>query len=91
MWYDGVYEDCSAFRDMTVTCPDCGWSGLGQETTFGDQGANASIRAYFCPKCTTAEQGLPKIPVIAEWRDGVWLLQFHCAYCDRVHGARGRQ
>lgn len=46
-----VFESYSTFRDATVTCAMCGWSGQGRQMKVGEVHEEARVREYYCPKC----------------------------------------
>jgi hypothetical protein len=46
-----VFQSYSNFRDATVTCAMCGWSGQGRQMKVGEVHEEAQVREYYCPKC----------------------------------------
>ena len=46
-----VFQSYSNFRNATVTCAMCGWSGLGRQMKVGEVHEEARVREYYCPKC----------------------------------------
>ena len=46
-----VFQSYSDFRDATVTCAMCGWSGQGRQMKVGEVHEEARVREYYCPKC----------------------------------------
>jgi len=46
-----VFESYSDFRNATVTCAMCGWSGQGRQMKVGEVHEEARVREYYCPKC----------------------------------------
>ena len=46
-----VFQSYSNFRNATVTCAMCGWSGQGRQMKVGEVHEEARVREYYCPKC----------------------------------------
>jgi len=46
-----VFDSYSKFRNATVTCAMCGWSGQGRQMKVGEVHEEARVREYYCPKC----------------------------------------
>jgi hypothetical protein len=46
-----VFQTYSSFRNSTVTCAMCGWSGQGGQMKTGEIHEEAQVREYYCPKC----------------------------------------
>jgi hypothetical protein len=46
-----VFESYSDFRNATVTCAMCDWSGQGWQMKVGEIHEEARVREYYCPKC----------------------------------------
>ena len=46
-----VFQSYSDFRNATITCAMCGWSGQGRQMKVGEVHEEARVREYYCPKC----------------------------------------
>jgi hypothetical protein len=46
-----VFQSYSNFRNATVTCAMCGWSGQGRQMKVGEVHEEAQVREYYCPSC----------------------------------------
>ncbi|HKD55204.1 MAG TPA: hypothetical protein VKB72_13395 [Steroidobacteraceae bacterium] len=46
-----VFQSYSHFRNATVTCAMCGWSGEGRKMKTGEVHEDAQVREYYCPRC----------------------------------------
>jgi hypothetical protein len=49
----------SEFRNATITCPNCGWSGQGRQTRVGEVFERGQVCEYHCPRC---EEYLAVVP-----------------------------
>ena len=65
-----VFQSYSDFRDATVTCAMCGWSGQGRQMKVGEVHEEAQVREYDCPKCGGGRSGdylaVAPLPLIGE-------------------------
>ena len=52
-----VFQSYSDFRNATVTCAMCGWSGPGRKMKVGEVHEEAQVREYYCPKCGGGRSG----------------------------------
>lgn len=47
-----VFRGYSEFRNATLTCPKCAWSGQGRQTEVGEVFEDGMVSEYHCPKCS---------------------------------------
>jgi predicted RNA-binding Zn-ribbon protein involved in translation (DUF1610 family) len=47
-----VFRGYSEFRNATLTCPKCAWSGQGRQTEVGEVFEDRMVSEYHCPKCS---------------------------------------
>lgn len=46
-----AFHSYSEFRNATVTCPRCGWSGQGRQMKVGEVYEGGQVSEYHCPRC----------------------------------------
>jgi hypothetical protein len=65
-----VFQSYSNFRNATVTCAMCGWSGQGRQMKVSEVHEEAQVREYDCPKCGGGRSGdylaVAPLPLIGE-------------------------
>jgi hypothetical protein len=65
-----VFQSYSTFRNATVTCAMCGWSGEARQMKVGEVHEEARVREYYCPKCGGGRSGdylaVAPLPLIGE-------------------------
>ena len=68
-----VFQSDSEFRNATVTCAMCGWSGQGRQMKVGEVHEEARVREYYCPKCGGGRSddylAVAPLPLIGESRE----------------------
>ena len=68
-----VFQSDSEFRNATVTCAMCGWSGQGRQMKVGEVHEEARVREYYCPKCgggwSDDYLAVAPLPLIGESRE----------------------
>src|SRR6266849_6425046 len=47
-----VFRGYSEFRNATLACPKCAWSGQGRQTEVGEVFEDGMVSEYHCPKCS---------------------------------------
>src|SRR5579862_4161047 len=50
-----AFHSYSQFRNATLTCDNCNWSGQGRETDVGDVYEQDKVSEYHCPHCKHAD------------------------------------
>jgi predicted RNA-binding Zn-ribbon protein involved in translation (DUF1610 family) len=58
------------FDDVPITCPNCGWEGLGSETNIIDLYGLSKLKEVHCPSCDTYIAGLRRERAHGEQPDG---------------------
>lgn len=48
------------FENLQITCPNCGWKGLGSDTNIIDLYGLTKLREVHCPTCDTYIAGLQR-------------------------------
>ena len=65
-----VFQSYNNFRNATVTCAMCGWSGQGRQMKVSEVHEEAQVREYDCPKCGGGRSGdylaVAPLPLIGE-------------------------
>jgi len=65
-----VFRSYNNFRNATVTCAMCGWSGQGRQMKVSEVHEEAQVREYDCPKCGGGRSGdylaVAPLPLIGE-------------------------
>ena len=46
-----IFKSYSEFRNATITCDLCGWSGQGREMSVGEVSEGGMVSEYHCPRC----------------------------------------
>jgi hypothetical protein len=48
------------FDELTITCPNCGWYGLGADTNIIDLYGLTKLKEVHCPACDNYIAGLER-------------------------------
>jgi hypothetical protein len=51
---------CTRFDELTITCPNCGWNGLGADTNIIDLYGLTKLKEVHCPACDNYIAGLER-------------------------------
>lgn len=57
---DTIIYDLKEFGELLITCPNCGWMGLGSETIIIDMYGIGEYRQVNCPNCDNNLGNLPR-------------------------------
>ncbi len=47
-----IFAPYHELKRMALTCPECGWQGIGAELAVGDVFEGSGIIEYSCPRCS---------------------------------------
>ncbi len=62
-----VFRSYSEFRNATIECPECGWSGQGRAMDVGEVFEGGCVSEYHCPQCKSGDHlAVAAWPLIGE-------------------------